>query len=146
MSFINPFGLIFMIFIMIPNIIFAIKIKDGFENCNQNKVVEILEQIGRYGSFAFMIFNLLFCNFGFASDEAFAIYFVVNSVLIFAYCLIWIFLFNKKSIFRAISLSALPGIVFLFSGILSCDILLIISSVIFAPCHIFISCKNSLSR
>ena len=131
---------------MIPNIIFAIKIKDGFENSNQNKVVEILEQIGRYGSFAFMIFNLLFCNFGFASDEAFAIYFVVNSVLIFAYCLIWIFLFNKKSIFRAISLSALPGIVFLFSGILSCDILLIISSVIFAPCHIFISCKNSLSR
>jgi hypothetical protein len=101
---------------MIPNIIFAIKVKDGFENCNQNKVVEILEQIGRYGSFAFMIFNLLFCHFGFASDEAFAIYFVVNSVLIFAYCLIWIFLFNKKSIFRAISLSALPGIVFFSAG------------------------------
>ena len=146
MSFINPFGLIFMIFIMIPNIIFAIKVKDGFENCNQNKVVEILEQIGRYGCFAFMIFNLPFCHFGFPSNEIFALYLIVNSILIFAYCMIWIFLFNKNMLFKAISLSVLPSVIFLFSGILSRDILLIISALIFAPCHIFISCKNSLTR
>ena len=116
MSYINPFGLVFMIFIMIPNIIFAIKVKDGFENSSKNKLVEILEQIGRYGCFAFMIFNIPGTCFGFSSNEIFALYLIVNSILIFAYCMIWIFLFNKKSIFRAISLSALPGIVFFSAG------------------------------
>ena len=146
MSYINPFGLVFMIFIMIPNIIFAIKVKDGFENSSKNKLVEILEQIGRYGCFAFMLFNIPGTCFGFSSNEIFALYLIVNSILIFAYCLIWIFLFNKNTLFKAISLSVLPSVIFLFSGILSRDILLIISALIFAPCHIFISCKNSLTR
>lgn len=146
MSYINPFGLVFMIFIMIPNIIFAIKVKDGFENSSKNKLVEILEQIGRYGCFAFMIFNIPGTCFGFSSNEIFALYLIVNSILIFAYCLIWIFLFNKNSLFRAISLSVLPSVIFLLSGILSCDILLIISALIFSPCHIYISYKNSFTR
>lgn len=146
MSFINSFGLIFMIFIMIPNIFFAVKVKDGFGNLYQNRLVEIPEQIGRYGCFAFMIFNIPGVFWGFPSNEIFALYIIVNSLLILAYCLIWIFLFNKKSIFRAISLSVLPSVVFLFSGITSRDILLIIFALIFAPCHIFISCKNSLTR
>lgn len=40
----NLYGLIFIIVIMVPNIIFAAKCKDGFENKYQNKLVETLEQ------------------------------------------------------------------------------------------------------
>lgn len=54
----NVYGLFFIIVIMVPNIIYAIKCKDGFENKWKNKVVEIFEQIGRYGCFGFMIFNI----------------------------------------------------------------------------------------
>ena len=61
MDFFNPFGLIFIVLIMIPNIVFALKFKDGFENPWKGKIaknLEIFEQIGRYGCFAFMLFNI----------------------------------------------------------------------------------------
>lgn len=46
MDWLNIFGLIFLIIIMVPNIIYAVKCKDGFVNKWQNKTVELLEQIG----------------------------------------------------------------------------------------------------
>ena len=43
MEWFNVFGLVFITVIMIPNIIFALKHKDAFENRNQNKAVEIID-------------------------------------------------------------------------------------------------------
>lgn len=143
MGWINIFGLVFMVIIMIPNVIFALKCKDGFENKWENKAVEMLEQIGRYGCFAFMVINIPKTWFGWASDEAFALYLIVDAVLIIAYCVIWAACFRKNSIFRALSLSIIPSVIFLFSGIMSRSLLLIIAAVIFAPCHILISYKNA---
>ena len=54
----NFFGLIFIAIIMIPNIIYVIKCKDGFINKWSNKTIELLEQIGRFGCFGFMIINI----------------------------------------------------------------------------------------
>lgn len=142
---INIFGLVFMIIIMIPNVIFALKCKDGFENRWENKAVEVLEQIGRYGCFAFMVINIPKTWFGWASDEAFALYLIVDAVLVAAYCVIWAVCFKKNSVFRALSLSIIPSVIFLFSGIMSRSVLLMISAVIFAPCHILISYKNARS-
>ena len=142
---INIFGLVFMIIIMIPNVIFALKCKDGFENRWENKAVEVLEQIGRYGCFAFMVINIPKTWFGWTSDEAFALYLIVDAVLVTAYCVIWAVCFKKKSVFRALSLSIIPSVIFLFSGIMSRSVLLMISALIFAPCHILISYKNARS-
>lgn len=149
MIFFNPYGLIFMILIMIPNIIFAVKCKYDFVKLPETKfwkILQIFEQIGRYGSFACMIFNIPGTCFGFSSDTSFAIYLIANFVLVFAYCLIWIFCFKKNNLvntlFFAILLSVLPSIMFLLSGILIQSVLLIISALIFAPCHISISVKN----
>ena len=47
MDWLNIFGLIMIAVIMIPNIIFAVRCKDGFENKWSNKFVEVAEQIGR---------------------------------------------------------------------------------------------------
>ena len=143
MNWLNIFGLIFIIIIMIPNIIYAIKCKDGFVNKWQNKTVELLEQIGRFGCFGFMIINIPGTWFGWWSDEAFAGYLIVNVVLIVLYCAIWLMCFRKNTVFRALALSILPSIMFLFSGIMSRSVLLIIASMIFAPCHILISYKNA---
>ena len=142
MAWFNPYGLVFMVLIMIPNIVFSVKCKNGFENVWSNKAVEMLEQIGRYGCFATMIFNVPFTAFGFPSNEAFAVYLIADTVLILAYCLIWIVCFRKNNTFRALALSILPSAVFLFSGIISRSVLLVIAALIFAPCHILISCKN----
>ena len=143
MEWFNIFGLVFIIIIMIPNIVFAIKCKDGFENKWNNKTVETLEQIGRFGCFGFMIINIPGTWFGWWSDEAFAVYLIVNAILVLVYCTIWIVCFRKNSVFKALSLSIIPSVIFLFSGIMCRSVLLIVSAVIFAPCHIMISYKNT---
>lgn len=143
MEWFNVFGLAFITVIMIPNIIFAVKSKDGFYNKWKNKFAETIEQIGRFGCFGFMIINIPGTWFGWRSDEAFAVYIIIDTVLVMLYCFIWIICFRKNSVFRALVLSIIPSVIFLFSGIMSRSVLLIISAVIFAPSHIAISYKNA---
>ena len=143
MGWINVFGLFFVSIIMIPNIVFAIRCKDGFENKWSNKLVEIIEQIGRFGCLGFMIINIPGTWFGRWSDEALAIYLITDALLVIIYCAIWIVCFRKNSVFRALTLSIIPSILFLFSGIMSRSVLLVIASVLFAPSHILISYKNA---
>lgn len=143
MEWLNVFGLVMVAVIMIPNILFAMKCKDGFVNKWNNKSVETVEQIGRFGCFGFMIINIPGTWFGWLSDEAFAVYLVVDAVLVTLYCVIWAVCFRKSSIFRALALSIIPSVLFLFSGIMSRSILLTIAAVLFAPSHILISYQNA---
>lgn len=143
MEWLNVFGLVMVAVIMIPNILFAMKCKDGFVNKWNNKSVETVEQIGRFGCFGFMIINIPGTWFGWWSDEAFAVYLVAGAVLVTLYCVIWAVCFRKSSVFRALALSIIPSVLFLFSGIMSRSILLTIAAVLFAPSHILISYQNA---
>ena len=143
MGWFNVFGLIFIVVIMIPNVVFAIKRKDGFDNKWDNKFVEFIEQAGRFGCFGFMIINIPGTCFGWWSDEAFALYLIVDVILVMLYCAIWIICFKKNSVFRALALSVIPSALFLFSGIISRSVLLTVASVLFAPSHIAISYRNA---
>lgn len=139
----NGYGLLFVAVIMIPNIVFAVKCKDGFQNKWDNRFVETVEQIGRFGCFLFMVVNIPGTWFGWRSDKALAAYLIVDAVLTAAYCLIWIICFKKSSVFRALALSILPSLLFLFSAVMSRSILLGIAAVLFAPSHILLSYKNA---
>ena len=143
MEWLNVFGLVMAAVIMIPNILFAMKCKGGFVNKWNNKSVETVEQIGRFGCFGFMIINIPGTWFGWWSDEAFAVYLVIDAVLVTLYCVIWAVCFRKSSVFRALALSIIPSVLFLFSGIMSRSILLTIAAVLFAPSHILISYQNA---
>ena len=143
MEWFNIFGLVFITAIMIPNIIFAVKHKNAFENKYKNKTVEGVEQIGRVGCFCFMILNIPNTWFGWWSDEAFAIYLIVDALLTALYLAIWIICWCKNNVFRAVALSAIPSVVFLFSGIMCRSVLLTLSALLFAPTHILISYKNA---
>ena len=70
MSRLNVFGLIVVAVLLIPNVVFAAKCKDGFENKWHNKAVEALEQVGRFGCMAFMIVNIPPLCFGSLSGAA----------------------------------------------------------------------------
>ena len=142
MDWFNIYGLVFIALIMIPNIIFSIKCKDGFENKYRSKIIEVIEQIGRFGCFGFMIFNIPGTWFGWWSDEAFAVYLIVDTLLIVLYCIIWVVCWKKNNVFKALALSIIPSVIFLFSGVISRSILLIISALLFTPTHIVISYKN----
>ena len=142
MDWFNPYGLVIMAIIMIPNIFFAARCKDSFENSWKNKAVEALEQISRFACFGLMIFNIPCTYQGFWFDKSLAVYLTVNGVLVALYCAVWTACFRKNSLFRAVSLSVLPSLVFLFSGIMLLSCPLIGAAAVFAPCHILISVKN----
>ena len=143
MNWFNGYGLLFVAVIMIPNIVFAVKCKDGFQNKWDNRFVETVEQIGRFGCFLFMVVNIPGTWFGWQSDKALAAYLIVDAVLTAAYCLIWIICFKKSSMFRALALSILPSLLFLFSAVTIRSVLLGIAAVLFAPSHILLSYKNA---
>ena len=143
MEWFNVFGLVFIVVIMIPNIVFAVRCKDGFENRWNNKSIEIIEQIGRVGCFGFMVFHVPGTWLGWWSDEAFAAYLIVDALLVCLYIAIWIICWHKNNVFRATALSTIPSAIFLFSGIMSRSVLLVLSALLFAPTHILISYKNA---
>ncbi|MDE6968022.1 MAG: hypothetical protein K2P12_05110, partial [Clostridia bacterium] len=78
MSWFNYYGLVVMAIIMIPNIIYAICHKGEEVSKFQNKIVLILEQIGRYGCFVFMIFNIPYTYFNFWFNHPLIVYLSVN--------------------------------------------------------------------
>lgn len=138
------FGLIIVLIMLVPNVIFALTNKDGFENNWNNKIVEVLEQVGRFGSMFFMF--IVIPEVSFSSGDAFALYIIVDIALLLLYCLFWFIFFKKNNLAKAVLLSVIPAVLFLFSGIISNNIPLVISAVIFAPCHILISVKNVTER
>ena len=143
MEWFNPFGLVFITIIMIPNIVFAFRRKDAFANNYRNKATEIVEQIGRFGCFGFMIFSIPGTWFGWASNEDFALYLILDALLVTLYCVLWIVCWKKNGMFKALALSVIPSVVFLISGIMSRSVLLTVAALLFAPAHIFISYQNA---
>ena len=143
MSWFNFIGLIFVAVILIPNIIFAAKNKDGFQNFYHNKFVEIFEQIGRFGCFITMFLTPPFLNLGFKINGAKTAYIITGAVLVALYCLGWIIFGKENSIRKSLALSIIPSLLFIESGLLSLNFPLIILSLIFAPCQIIISYKNA---
>lgn len=143
MEWINAFGLVFVTVLLIPNAVFAIKCREGFENRWDHKAVEIMEQMGRFGCFGFMIFHIPGTWFGWWSDTAFAVYLIVDVLLVILYCMAWVIFWKQNGIFKALALSIIPSVLFLFSGIMTRSILLITAAALFTPAHILISYKNA---
>lgn len=142
MEWFNLYGLIIVIVILIPNIIYAIKTKGKSEGKYKGKM-EIIEQIGRYGSMAFMIFNIPYTYFGWWAENTYKIYLIIDFELVILYCLLWIILWNKESMFKALSLSIIPSLIFVSSAVLIRSIPLFIFAVMFAFAHIYMSYQNA---
>lgn len=141
MSIFNIWGLVVVVLIMIPNIVWATKQKGKFESHYQNKTVETLEQIGRFGCFATMIVNIPYTFTGFYLTFGKEIYLGVNAVMVTSYLLGWV-LCKQEGITKALVLSVVPSTMFLFSGIMIGSILLTTFAVIFCITHVLISYKN----
>lgn len=142
----NIYGLIFVVVRLIPNIVFAYSCKDGFENHYENKLVEILEQIGRFGSFISMFLVIPFLNKGFWFKSGKTIYVVLGIVLVALYCTGWFIFWKEDSIRKSLYLSIVPSLLFIESGIISGNFQLLVFAIVFAPCHILISYMNSILK
>jgi len=131
---------------MIPNTIDAKLHPEHFENHFDNKKLEILEQIGRIGTFLLMVINIPRLYQGFWLENGKVLYIIVNAILLVIYLLGWILLKDRYPVFRAYLLSITPSCIFLFSGIMLMNYPLIVMSILFAICHIVISVKNAKAK
>jgi len=142
MSWLNIFGLILIILLLIPNIIYAVKFRD-VENLCKNKLMNVLEQIGRYASMFLMVFNIGIAEFGFSSVTAFVVYLLGSIALMLAYWIIWIIFFARPSMWNRMALAIIPTLLFLLSGCTLGHILLIITAIIFGIGHIYVTYINA---
>ena len=129
MGWFNYYGLAVMAVVMIPNIIYAVKNKGNVADTYNNKLATVAEQVGRYGCFAFMIFNIPYSYFNFWFDYAIIVYLAVNGGLCLAYLIFWIICRNKSGKLRALALSVIPSCIFIFSGVMLLNIPLICFAV-----------------
>ena len=143
MGWFNYYGLAIMVVIMLPNIIYAVKCRDGFKNKQQNKALEIAEQVGRYACMVLMVFNIPYTYFNFWFAHGLTVYLAVDGVLCLIYLIFWAVFRGGKSMAGALALSITPSVIFLFSGVALANIPLIAFGVLFAVCHICLSINNA---
>ncbi len=146
MQWISFGGLGIVVIMLIPNLIYAVKFR-GVENICKNRIMNILEQIGRYASMFLMVFAIGIREFGFNHVNKFFIYWLGNIVLLIAYWIIWFLHIrnlksDKQRIWQGLALAIIPTFIFLLSGITLNYILLIISAVIFGCGHIYVTYQN----
>ena len=140
---INVFGAVIVVLMLIPNIVYAIKNK-GEKNLCANRFMNIVEQVGRYACIALMCLPLLVWKFGFASVLDMMLYMACNGLLLAAYWIAFAFYMKRRTVRLAIVLAVLPSCIFLLSGILLQHWLLVAFAILFAIGHIYVTYKNAI--
>ena len=137
----NIYGLVAIILLMIPNIIFSFRFKND-ENRFENPVISITEQVGRYGSIALMILNIGFSETGFAGEKERTVWLASAAAMILLYYLFWIFFFGKQVIQNAMVLALVPSALFIVSALSMRSVFLMAFALIFAFSHCYITYKS----
>lgn len=162
---INVFNVSIVVLLLLPNLIYAVK-QRGQRNLCENRLMNLLEQLGRYGSMAFMAVCFQEDGFAFSSSLSFLIYGFGCWILLSAYWIAWavyfrmtgVHVFVKNEGNRAVfvagrvnvrnvklvkwALVLLPSFVFLLCGITLKYALLIVSSVVFLAGHGYVTMEN----
>ena len=166
-NWINLFGLITVLLILLPNIVYAVKCP-GEKNLCTNRLLNVLEQIGRYGAMLFLIVYVGPADgFGFGSVFGLLCYGFGNICLILAYWCTWAAYFKALGVFAKkrskggvtsvfvtgveavtkiiglkYTLAILPAMLFFLDGITLWNVPLIVCAVIFAVGHIGVTRQN----
>ena len=139
---INLFGGVIVILLLIPNIVYAVKNRGAKNRC-AGKLVNVLEQIGRYACIVLMWLPLVVWKFGFASFFGFALYLAGNGVLLAVYWILFARYLKRKSKGLAVALAILPACIFLLSGVLLRHWLLVGFAILFAAAHLYVTLRNA---
>lgn len=137
----NGYGLVFLILLLIPNILYAVKCKDVTNKCT-DKWALIMEQIGRYGSMFFMVFTIGSLTQGWASVTEFFIYLLGSAILLLAYWIVWMLFFVGQKVWKSMMLAIIPTLLFLIGGITMRNIPAVVLAVVFGIGHIYVTYKN----
>ena len=140
----NLFGLVFVLLLLVPNLVFAFTHKDSLISITTKPSSSSSRSVGS-AAFSLNSSRSLLCR-GFFFDGGRTVYLAVGATLVALYLLGWVVFWKESSLRKAIALSTLPSLLFLESGILTLNLPLIAFALLFAPCHITISVKNALAE
>lgn len=159
------FGLIFLVLFFLPNLVHYIR-RPGERTGTGNKAMKILEWLGGAGSLIFSVFWFASRKWGFYSITEFLFYWLGSMVLILLNWILWAVYFFKTglrrdsaksgvtSVFAAgkkqvrsliilkVFIAALPVLLFLLHGITERYVLLIVSGILFAVGHIYVTYEH----
>ncbi len=145
-TFLNLFNAAVIVLIMIPNIVWFAKHKNGGIR-SDNRAVNVIEQTARYICMILMILPLFIGKFGFKSVADMIICFVGCIVLVLLYWTAWVFFARKPSSRNRLALAAIPVAIFLLCALEYRYPALAVSAVIFGAAHIYITvCHNAKSK
>lgn len=94
-NWINVFGLVIVTLILIPNIVYAVRHRSERNLC-ENRFMNLLEQLGRYGSMIFLCLYFGGSEFGFSSVAEFLCYLIGSAILLLTYWILWVIFFIWK--------------------------------------------------
>lgn len=140
-NWINLFGFIVVVLLLIPNIIFAIKNKNQ-QSAPSNKILNIIEQIGRYACILLMVLPLFVWEFGFSPLEWMFVYLLGDIVLLILYYIFWLLYRKKQTMGNALALAVIPTLIFVVSAVSVRHWALLIMAVLFGVSHIAITYIN----
>ena len=137
-------GLIFLIMLFIPNIIWSKNLPKDYEKYvkNENKVLSVLEKIGEVGNCCLV---LIFTDFNINDISYWSIILLLAFLSMVLYEIYWIRYFRSKKTMKdmyssilgiPVAGATLPVLAFLLLGIYGKNIPLIISTVILGIGHI----------
>lgn len=134
-NWINLFGLVLIVLMLIPNIIYAVKMKGKKDQCT-NRLLNVLEQIGRYGCIVLMVIPVGIGKFGFSSVGDFLICFLGNVLLLVIYWSVWLLYFHEQTHRKEMALAVIPVLIFLLSAVTMRYPLLFAFDLLFGIGHI----------
>lgn len=141
-NWINLFGGVIVLLILIPNIIYALKNKEETPE-KSNIIIRIIEQVGRYACMLLMIVPLFVGEFGFSPLEFMFNYLIGNLILLVFYYIFWVLFVKNKSLDKALALAAIPTLIFINSAISVKHWTLLVFALLFGASHIYITYKNN---
>lgn len=134
----SAFGLMVVVLMLIPNCIYALKHREQ-SAISQNRLLTVLEQIGRYGCMVFMVINPIPVR---PSLAGYLTYVIGSIVLLTAYWLVWALYFRKDARWKRLTLAVLPSLLFLLCGAARQHWLLLVCAVLFGAGHISITYRT----
>lgn len=144
MDWLNLPGLMMVVALLAPNLLYALKRHGSLRRRGQeSRLWTALEQLGRFGCMALMCVHTGVWDFGYASEAWRIVWLSVGMTILCAYCLVWVFHFRRESRITALSLALLPTLLFLLSGLAWRNVPLMALSLLFGAAHTVVTMQNA---
>ena len=141
-NWINWINMAAVVWLVLINVIVARKgLSDSYNN--KHSIVNILEQIGRYGCMVLMILPVFTSGwkFGFDSVVEMLIWISLTILLLAIYSFFWVKKANGN-VFVFYGLALVPTVLFLLNGIILRHPALVVASLVFGIFHFLIVKEN----